>query len=106
MESLKVNWLNSCPRCNYEGPHNVESNSANPDFLNEGDVVTCGRCKLGGVIELVEVGIVECFWAEDYGYYCQCDNPKCGNWFTVSKIGTNCQECKEGSMQPQDVEPY
>ncbi|MCZ5870256.1 hypothetical protein [Vibrio parahaemolyticus] len=39
-------------------------------------------------------------------YYCQCDNPKCGNWFTVSKIGTNCQECKEGSMQPQDIEPY
>lgn len=106
MEPLKVNWLSACPRCNHEGPHNVETNSANPDLLNEGDVVTCGQCNQGGVIELVEAGIVECYWAEDDGYYCQCDNPDCGNWFTVSEVGATCQECNKGSMQPQDVEPY
>ncbi|EOS8341114.1 hypothetical protein ACWOHD_004456 [Vibrio parahaemolyticus] len=37
------------------------------------------------VIDGMEAGIVECYWAEDDGYYCQCD---------------------KGSMQPQDVEPY
>ncbi|WP_214650201.1 hypothetical protein, partial [Vibrio anguillarum] len=39
-------------------------------------------------------------------YYCHCDNKDCGNWFEVSKIGETCKECKKGTMQPQDVEPY
>lgn len=39
-------------------------------------------------------------------YYCQCDNPDCGNWFEVSEIGATCKECGQGKMQPQDVEPY
>ncbi|EOX3456151.1 hypothetical protein ACPFUK_003368 [Vibrio cholerae] len=39
-------------------------------------------------------------------YYCQCDNPECGNWYEVSKIGVTCKECHKGTMQPQDVEPW
>ncbi|MVE46606.1 hypothetical protein D6U64_15090 [Vibrio cholerae] len=41
-----------------------------------------------------------------FKYYCQCDNPDCGNWFEVSEIGATCKECGQGKMQPQDVEPY
>ncbi|EJS1626312.1 hypothetical protein DDM60_002649 [Vibrio cholerae] len=39
-------------------------------------------------------------------YYCQCDNPDCGNWYEVSKVGVTCKECHKGTMQPQDVEPW
>ncbi|MGL4223866.1 MAG: hypothetical protein ACRCSE_01785 [Vibrio sp.] len=39
-------------------------------------------------------------------YYCQCDNPACGNWFDVSEVGVACKECGHGEMHPQDVEPH
>lgn len=103
MDKLTVNWLSDCPRCNHSGDHKVESNSANPDVLNEGDVVSCGKCGFSGVIELVESGIVECYWADDSDYYCQCDNNDCGAWFQLGKQGEQCQECGVGNLQPQDV---
>lgn len=106
MPDLKIDWLGPCPTCNHEGPHNVETISGTTNNLFEGDIVECGKCKQAGVIELVETGLVECFWAENDGYYCQCDHPDCGNWYTVAKIGDTCPECKRGTMQPQDVEPY
>ncbi|MCJ0804077.1 hypothetical protein [Vibrio vulnificus] len=39
-------------------------------------------------------------------YYCQCDNPDCGNWYEVSKVGVTCKECRKGKLYPQDVEPW
>lgn len=43
---------------------------------------------------------------DEQEYYCQCNNKDCGNWYEVSKTGETCKECKKGTMQPQDVEPY
>ncbi|EOW9487979.1 hypothetical protein ACOCGL_003445 [Vibrio cholerae] len=39
-------------------------------------------------------------------YYCQCDNPDCGNWYDVSEVGVTCKDCHKGTMQPQDVAPW
>lgn len=37
-------------------------------------------------------------------YYCECDN--CGNCYQVVIPETTCENCGEGTMQPQDVEPW
>lgn len=37
-------------------------------------------------------------------YYCECDN--CGSCFDVVKVGSICDNCNIGTMQPQDVEPW
>lgn len=37
-------------------------------------------------------------------YYCECDS--CGNCFQVVKVGSPCDNCNEGTMQPQGVEPW
>ncbi|TBM39778.1 hypothetical protein [Vibrio cholerae] len=47
---------------------------------------------------LLEKGVI------DELYYCECD--KCGNCFEVVKVGSPCDNCNEGTMQPQDVEPW
>ncbi|EGQ9962423.1 hypothetical protein FWP57_13180 [Vibrio cholerae] len=47
---------------------------------------------------LLEKGVI------DELYYCECDN--CGNCFEVVKVGSPCDNCNEGTMQPQDVEPW
>lgn len=64
------------------------------------------NCDLRGekLVEYVKEFIEE--FTNGPKYYCQCDNPNCGSWFNVSKIGVACKECKVGTMQPQDVEPY
>lgn len=47
---------------------------------------------------LMEKGVVDAL------YYCECNN--CGNCFEVVKVGSPCDNCNEGTMQPQDVEPW
>lgn len=47
---------------------------------------------------LMEKGVI------DELYYCECNN--CGNCFEVVNVGSPCDNCNEGTMQPQDVEPY
>ncbi|EJL6373685.1 hypothetical protein VCSRO70_1479 [Vibrio cholerae] len=47
---------------------------------------------------LLEKGVI------DELYYCECD--KCGNCFEVVKVGSPCDNCNEGTMQPQDIEPW
>lgn len=47
---------------------------------------------------LLEKGVI------DELYYCECDN--CGNCFEVVKVGSTCDNCNTGTMQPQDVEPW
>lgn len=47
---------------------------------------------------LREKGVIDAF------YYCECDS--CGNCFEVVKVGSPCDNCNEGTMQPQDVDPW
>ncbi len=47
---------------------------------------------------LIKKGVI------DELYYCECDN--CGNCFEVVKVGSPCDNCGDGTMQPQDVEPW
>lgn len=57
----------------------------------------------GDLVEYVKGFIAECQGKNKY--FCQCD-AGCGNWFEECEIGTKCGECGDGTMQPQDVEPW
>lgn len=47
---------------------------------------------------LLEKGVIDAI------YYCECDS--CGNCFEVVKVGSPCDNCNVGTMQPQDIEPW
>ncbi|WP_234497886.1 hypothetical protein [Vibrio maritimus] len=64
MPQIQINWLSPCTRCQYEGPHQVNTNSSTIHQLNTGDTVSCGQCQHTGCIEQLEAGVAECYWAE------------------------------------------
>lgn len=41
----------------------------------------------------------------NHKYYCECD-AGCGNSYHITTPGETCLNCGNGTMQPQDVEPY
>lgn len=104
MKRLAITWLGQCPQCNFEGSHFVTTEKGNEQGLHEGDPVECGQCGHGGLIE-VENGVAESVWASPQ-YYCECDNPECGESHVIAEVGSACTECVIGKMAPQDVEPY
>ncbi|MBN8107737.1 hypothetical protein [Vibrio vulnificus] len=62
-ELVEVDWLNDCPKCGYKTAY-VETKSKTNTWLYEGDVVHCAACNQKGLIEVVELDVVEVAWAE------------------------------------------
>lgn len=50
METLRIDWLDSCPKCECS-EHIVSTACGSEQWLYSGDVVTCGECGHTGLID-------------------------------------------------------